>query len=279
MQRDREWSPALVSSVEDVLDRALQEADDMLDFVKIGDQGNLAAEHGFAIHLNVVGEKQPIAVAKQFEPRTTGFAKKQRAAGLPLLYNLASTRLWSILEAHVGHCIQLILEGDPASRNTDAVRAAENKLGRFDAIPSADRDGFMQRLASTSGAKKKHGVDRFEALWGATDLGEDATSPFKKPFPGILLELEKVRHRLVHADGKPTADFRKDFPGFRYSGTDGRISCCEPLFHAYFFATVWYIGETASRLRVKVNMSEGYKHTIEENAETTHALAHGVREA
>lgn len=176
--------------------------------------------------------------------RLESFATAQRPGGFPYLYQLAVTRLWSILEAHVQEVFVTVTLSNPEVRNLPGIKKLKGPLVDFADIPRERQAEFLfGALLEELGAPLKRGVGRFEAVFDAIGLG----GPIDENVRRLLLEVSEIRNAVVHRRG--TADKRLvaacPWSGFKAGES---IKILPPQFEAYIFAAYWYTIEISRRV-------------------------------
>lgn len=197
-------------------------------------------------------------VAKKRE----AFAQHQIASGNSYLHELASIRLWSILEACVDDILMCYMENphelvDKSILDKVKVSLADMLLFSLGEHSESITDLVKDHLR----ASLKPGVGKFETLLAPCGLG----GPINPDVSKALLELSVVRNLVVHKDGQIDSRAKELCPWLASAGEQA-IKVDWASFRMYYMACHWYIGQ----LKLRILKLEGHQDTssLEENLET-----------
>lgn len=170
------------------------------------------------------------------------FAKAQKP-GFPYLYQLAVSRLWSILEHHVQDVFIYIVQTYPAVRELPSIKDLKGPVVEF-AEASKDKQAelLFALVSNKLGAPLKVGVGRFEEILSAIDLGGPVDPSVRK----LLLEVSEIRNVVMHRRGITDHRLVSSCPwAGLVVGKPVRIS--RTRFEGYILAAHWYAVELLRR--------------------------------
>ncbi len=171
------------------------------------------------------------------------FARQQESGGFSYLHEIATIRLWSILEAAVTHLVESLLLHLPSTREAPAVRKLKGPLVEFaGAAPEDQAQLLLFQLRQELGVSLKPGPAKLEDLLSAIGLTGQLPDSVRR----TLLELNQVRNVLVHRHGRADAALRRFCPWVDTpTGTLHRVS--SSAFRRYSLAAHWYLADLVRR--------------------------------
>jgi hypothetical protein len=171
------------------------------------------------------------------------FAEQELTAGFPHLYQLASVRLWTIVETFVGGELLNVIMDHPEIRNLPIIRKMKGPLIDFNESSEAQQaETLLSLLSDELGARFRRGVGRFETIFEAIGLG----GPIDDEVRRLIFELSEVRNVVVHRGGIVDPRFAHNCPWL--NTTDGQaLGVTHGQLLRYSFATQWYVVEINRR--------------------------------
>jgi hypothetical protein len=205
--------------------------------------------------------------AKSYAKTLQEFAANQRQRSYPLLYYIASVRLWSILEATVDDMALERMEHPEKWQNKELVHGIKGPLLDFLHATENERLEFLlDELKLASKSSLRRGVGRFEALLQPLGLGGWVDDNVRRS----LFELSQIRNAVVHKESIADKQFCNSCPWFNL-----KVGEPIPITHdhyEYFAAAVyWYLVELA--LRIERQFETRNEERIKEGQEIAESLA------
>lgn len=201
----------------------------------------------------VLGRPDPFPDADSYDAarkraeEVQAFAAEQQTQGYPYLYELATIKLWSLLE----HCVdELVIHGlDDLSLCTDQemVRSIKGPLLDFVEASEELRAEFLAgELKQLTRSRLKVGVGAFESVLDPVGLGGGVDADVRR----TLLELSQVRHLLVHKLGIIDTRFATSCPWLGLSPKK-RLVIQRVQYDEYVLGCHWYLLELNQRMSAR----------------------------
>jgi hypothetical protein len=187
-------------------------------------------------------EQTPDAV--EHGERVEQFAKDQTARGNPYLFDLASVRLWGLLEACVDDLVAKALLDPTKCKDHELLNRLKGPLLPFRAASPAEQAEYLaDTLRNSVDAPLKLGIGRFEAILEPIGLSGAVHDTVRK----LLLELSQVRNLVVHRAGRVDKRFLEVCP-WRGKKNGEPITTDSKSFWLYHLASYWYLANLRGRL-------------------------------
>lgn len=206
--------------------------------------------------------------AKESAETIQAYAQEQAVAGVPYLFGLAATKLWSILETLV---YDLVLEELQHPERWMATKPFSNYKVSLADFMTMTREEQIEALAREykhmQGADRQIGVGRLESMLNPISLGGGVDDEVKR----ALLELSQVRNVIVHRLGIVDARLVTNCPwlGLRVGQA---LMLKNDDYWIYAGATLYYILEVRQRYHGKLN-----KTPIKDIKEIQHGMVEGLQ--
>lgn len=181
--------------------------------------------------------------ARQSAERIEAFGSAQRDKGYPYLYELATVKLWSLLENCVDEIVVTALDDPAKCPDQDLVRSIKGPLLEFLEASEDQRSEFLAgELKQLTRSRLQTGVGAFEAILRPVGLGGRVDPDVRR----TLLELGQVRHLLVHRLGIVDARFADTCPWLAVALKD-RLVIHRDHYDTYVMGCHWYLIELDRR--------------------------------
>ena len=198
----------------------------------------------------VLGESDPLSTeehlhqANERAQKLEAFAKGELKYGLPYLYGIASTRLWSILEAMVDDLLVYLLQFRPECRGAEIIRKLEGPLVEFATAKESDKAKYLaDLLIEQVKARLKLGIGRFESTLKEIGMGGPVDSNVQK----TIFELSQIRHVIIHRLGEADEKLINNCPWLNLRPGQ-KVRVTQKDFNRYYLAFFWYMLELDRRL-------------------------------
>jgi len=222
-------------------------------------------ETGFKLRGETINLATPAEQAEELEK----FAEAQKKHGFSYLYELASIRLWGILEALVDEtCVRSLLDNANLS-DLDSMKSLKAPVVEFLNLSEQEKAVYLVDLLKQKvTASLKPGIGRFESVLDQVGLGGGV----KKRIRRTLLELSQIRNVLVHCNGNADSRIVKHCPWLGLK-IDDKVYLTGEHFSRYITASYWYIVELSIRWDMKHPPEKPEEYaTIEELKSSQDAL-------
>jgi hypothetical protein len=126
----------------------------------------------------------------------TTFLRSEFASGYQFMNRIWTVMLWSILENYIRDFLVEWTKRKPDVLKTDVIQKLPIRLGEYDALQGDEKYEYIVDMVEAQ-SKLGIGVARFEIVLGQFGLSGKVNEQIKKD----ILELQQVRHVLVHRNG------------------------------------------------------------------------------
>jgi hypothetical protein len=124
------------------------------------------------------------------------FLRKEFVAGFQFMYRIWTVMLWSILENYIRDFLVEWIKRNPDMMKTEVVQKLSIRFGEYEALLGDEKYEYIVDMVESQ-SKLGIGVARFEVILGQFGLSGKVNEKLKKN----ILELQQVRHVLVHRNG------------------------------------------------------------------------------
>ena len=186
-----------------------------------------------------MGSNEP----KKRSERLSEFSTTESKHGHPTLHALLTIRLWSILEAFVYDFIIVILTRHSELMESNDIKSLQGSLIEFSLLSIDKQAEFIINLLNDKTSPEyKHGISRFERILKSIGLG----APIPNVVKDTVLELQQVRHALVHCNGHADEQLVQYCPWLD-AENGHELHLCIDDFIEYHYVINWYILELSRR--------------------------------
>jgi hypothetical protein len=186
----------------------------------------------------------------------TEFAKSQFNNGFTYVYEIATIRIWSVLEAAVDDLALYALHNIPTARNSEFLSKLKGPLLEFIALDVEQQAEYLLELIkSQANPTQKLGIGQFDIVLDNLNLG----GVLDKTVRTTLFELSQVRNVLVHCNGKADKRLKKNCPWLN-TEIGNRVVITPYHYYAYHCAALLYLDELTRRQLIV----EGEENFLEE---------------
>ncbi len=189
---------------------------------------------------------------KKYREKIAKYSKDENEKGLPHLFEIATVRLWAIVETIADEIPFFILDSFPETRKLDIICKVEGPLMEFVDRSHLEQNRYLLEVIKYNlKTKFKKGVGQIEGVLSALDFGGEIVAPVRK----MILELQQVRHVFVHKNRRADEFLIVNCPWLGYSNGD-IVQISNPTFGAYIDAVTWCVVEIHRRIIEKLEIEE-----------------------
>ncbi|OXM85799.1 hypothetical protein [Paenibacillus rigui] len=183
------------------------------------------------------GESEPYF--RQLKP----FLQKEKNNNYSYIYNLATIRLWGILEALVDDFIIHLLENEERVKSEEQIKKINGPLIEFYNMDKNEQSIYLlDCLKQNQKAGMKTGVGRFESILSCVGHGGFIDDHVKN----AIFEHSQIRNVLVHKNGKADSRILSNCPWLNLN-LGQEVNVTEEQFNKYRLSISWYILEIMNR--------------------------------
>jgi hypothetical protein len=267
---------------DDIFGRAADELQHLDTFVQLAEAAlriaaqstrtlELLERHNRVVHHSPEQRDAALREAKAREE----FAAIQLATGSPYLYGLAAIRLWTIIESFVDGLLHRLVSRADVRQSSSPIANLKGPVVEFAGLaPTEQTACLVSALRDNVRASQKLGVGQFECMLEIVGCTGGVPDEVRR----CLLELQQVRHVLVHRSGRVDQKLLSTCPWITRSiGEDVRLTARH--LHQYHRAASWYFLDLSNRsLSVEVELkSPAADEVVREAASTLATLLEDIR--
>lgn len=200
----------------------------------------------------------PLLKKKGFDAKTSKevakFLRSQVVTEFPFMYRIWTVMLWSILENYIRNFLVEWIKQNPDVMKLESIQKIQIKLGEYESLLDDEKYEYIVEMVELqSKSKLGIGIGRFEPLLEQFNLSGKVDEKTRKS----ILELQQVRHVLVHRNGIVDKRLAETCPWV--VPEPGKTIFIDSLIYAmYFDAVINYANEIADRAYNKM-----YKNNLE----------------
>jgi hypothetical protein len=144
----------------------------------------------------------PLLKKKGFDTKNSKeiakFLRGEVVTKFPFMYRIWTVMLWSILENYVRNFLIEWIKQNPDAMRSESIQKIQIRLGEYEALLDDEKYEYvLEMIEFQSKSKLGLGIGRFEPILEQFGLSGKVDDETKKS----ILELQQVRHVLVHRNG------------------------------------------------------------------------------